>query len=115
MGTKSAKVWGYTELVLANSQFEFHRIEFRAGYKCSEHKHKTKSNGFFIESGSMLVRVWDGDDVNEIILGPGDFTAVPPGVYHQFEGIKSGVAFELYWAEFDPNDIERRTLGCKVK
>ena len=32
-----------------------------------------------------------------------------------FEGIEDGVAFELYWAEFNHNDIVRRTVGTKVK
>ena len=34
-----------------------------------------------------------------------------PGVLHQFEGLKDGVAFELYWAQFDHNDIKRETVG----
>ena len=33
---------------------------------------------------------------------------------HQFIGIEDGVAFELYWAEFDHNDIERRSQGQHV-
>ena len=61
----------------------------------------------------MLIRVWqnDYDLVDETILLPGDFTQVKPGCIHQFEGIESGVAFELYWAEFNHNDIKRRTVG----
>jgi len=47
----------------------------------------------------------------ETILNPGEFTRVKPGFYHQFEGIESGVAFELYWAEFNHNDIIRETVG----
>ena len=41
----------------------------------------------------------------------GDFTAVRPGLYHSFEGMESGVAFELYWAEFKHNDIIRESVG----
>ena len=33
---------------------------------------------------------------------------------HQFEGLENGIAFELYWAEFDHNDIKRRTSGTAV-
>ena len=64
----------------------------------------------------MLVRVWQEDQnlVDRTILGPGDYTVVKPGKFHQFEGLKDGVAFELYWAEFDHDDIERRTSGMKV-
>ena len=118
MSTKSGKIWGSTELVHANGVLEFHRIEYRAGYKCSEHWHKTKWNGFFVESGRMLVRVWQDDQgglVDETILEAGDFTQVKPGKIHQFEGLEDGVAFELYWAEFDHNDIERRTIGTRVE
>ena len=110
---KAGKIWGQTELIHANGVLEFHRIEYKAGYKCSEHEHEFKWNGFFVESGKMLIRVWqnDYDLVDETILLPGDFTQVKPGCIHQFEGIESGVAFELYWAEFNHNDIKRRTVG----
>ena len=52
--------------------------------------------------------------VDETILEAGDFTQVKPGKVHQFEGIEDGVAFELYWAEFNHDDIVRRTAGTKV-
>jgi hypothetical protein len=45
MGIRAGKIWGSTELIHANSVLEFHRIEFRAGYKCSEHTHLHKWNG----------------------------------------------------------------------
>ena len=54
-------------------------------------------------------------EVDETILNAGDFTQVKPGKIHQFEGIEDGVAFELYWAEFNHDDIVRRTVGTKVK
>ena len=76
MGIKAGKVWGATELIHANGVLEFHRINFNAGYKCSEHAHEFKWNGFFVESGKMLIRVWQDDQglVDETILEAGDFT-----------------------------------------
>jgi mannose-6-phosphate isomerase-like protein (cupin superfamily) len=119
MGIKAGKIWGSTELIHANGVFEFHRIEFNKGYKCSEHLHRFKWNGFFVESGKMLIRVWQDEDqkglVDETVLSAGDFTQVKPGKIHQFEGIEDGVAFELYWAEFNHDDIVRRTIGTKTK
>ena len=116
---KNGKIWGQTELVHANGVLEFHRIEFKAGFKCSEHEHKFKWNGFFVESGKMIVRVWQSNDqaglVDETILNAGDFTQVKPVQIHQFEGVEDGVAFELYWAEFNHDDIIRRTSGSTVK
>ncbi len=113
---KAGKIWGQTELIHKNGVLEFHRINFKAGYKCSEHTHKFKWNGFFVESGKMLVRVWQDDQeglLDETILNAGDFTTVKPGKFHQFEGLEDGVAFELYWAEFNHDDIVRRTVGTK--
>jgi len=118
MTVKAGKVWGQTELIHANGVLEFHRIEFKAGYKCSEHEHEYKWNGFFVEQGEMIVRVWQSNDqeglIDETILTSGDFTVVKPGMVHQFEGIEDGVAFELYWAEFDHNDIVRRSVGSAI-
>ena len=113
---KAGKIWGQTELIHANGVLEFHRIEYKKNVACSKHKHKFKWNGFFVESGKMMVKVWqkDYDLVDETILNPGDFMQVKPGVYHQFIGLEDGVAFELYWAEFDHNDIERETVGQQV-
>jgi len=114
MSKIAGKVWGQTELVHANGVLEFHRIEFKAKGTCSKHKHAFKWNGFFVESGKMIVRVWQDDQeglVDETILNAGDFMQVKPGLFHQFIGLEDGVAFELYWAEFDHNDIERRSQG----
>lgn len=112
----AGKVWGQTELIHANGVLEFHRIDFRAGGVCSKHKHQFKWNGFYVMSGRMKVSVWQKDQqdlVDETILGPGDFTRVKPGYMHQFEGMEDGVAFELYWAEFNHDDIQRETVGFK--
>ena len=114
----SGKVWGKTELIHANHALEFHRIEFKAGYKCSEHKHKFKWNGFYVESGKLLIHIWQKDDkkglIDETYLHPGEYTVVKPGYFHQFEGLEDGIAFEVYWAEFNHNDIQRRTTGTKA-
>ena len=113
MGNKAGKIWGQTELILANSSCEFHRIDYKKGGVCSKHKHEWKWNGFYVVSGQMKIRVWqnDYDLIDETILGPGDFTAVKPGAYHTFEGMEDGVAFELYWANFSHNDIVRENTG----
>lgn len=109
------KIWGNTELLEANGVLEFHRICARAGGVCSKHKHNHKWNGFFVESGRLLIRIWkkDYDLVDETVLTAGQYTKVAPGQYHQFEALEDTVAFELYWAEFDHTDIERETTGFR--
>ena len=115
---KAGKIWGKTELIHANGVLEFHRIEYKKDVACSKHRHNYKWNGFFVESGKMMVRVWQQGKqeglIDETILNAGDFTRVKPGLFHEFIGLEDGVAFELYWAEFDHNDIERESQGHKV-
>jgi quercetin dioxygenase-like cupin family protein len=115
---KSGKIWGNTELIEHTPSFEFHRIEFKANCCCSEHYHKTKWNGFFVESGTLIVKTWQEQPREETphlcdqtVLRAGDYYKVEPGKWHQFVGVNSGVAFELYWSQFDADDIVRRTQG----
>ena len=118
MSNKAGKIWGQTELIHANGVLEFHRIEYKKNVACSKHKHSFKWNGFFVESGKMMVRVWQQGKqeglIDETILKAGDFTRVKPGLFHEFIGLEDGVAFELYWAEFSHEDIERESQGHKV-
>ena len=52
--------------------------------------------------------------VDKTILSTGEFTIVSPGEYHLFEATKDTIAFELYWAKFDADDIVRETQGGTV-
>lgn len=110
---KSGKVWGDTTQILANMSVEFHRVTIRKGSKCSEHKHQSKWNGFYVLSGLLAVKVWKNDYnlVDTTIIGPGEFCQVRPGEFHQFEAIEDTDAMELYWAALDYGDIQRRSVG----
>lgn len=113
--SKFGKVWGTTETIEANGSLEFHRVEINKGGVCSKHRHHYKWNGFFVESGKLLIKVWKNkyDLIDETILNPGEYTKVQPGEYHQFEALEDTVAYELYWVEFYHEDIERETVGRK--
>lgn len=109
----AGKIWGQTELLEANGVLEFHRIHIHQGGVCSKHRHRHKWNGFFVERGALLIRVWKNnyDLVDETVIRDGQYTKIAPGEYHQFEALKDTVAFELYWAEFNHDDIERQDAG----
>lgn len=112
--SKQGKVWGSTELItLVPGVVEMHRIEANKGGVCSKHAHQSKTNGFYVESGRLLIREWQNayDLVDETILDPGDYCTVPPGVYHQFEVLEDCVAFELYYANLVTDDIVRESVG----
>jgi len=113
MVNKAGKVWGVTELIDSNNVFELHRIKIKKGGVCSKHLHKHKWNGFFVEKGKLLIRCWKKNYnlTDETILNAGEYTKVPPLELHQFEALKETVCFEIYWANFDHDDIERETVG----
>ena len=110
---KAGKVWGESSLIHANSALEFHRIEIEQDGYCSKHMHEFKWNGFYVESGHLVVKVYqeDYDLIDETNLGPGDFMQVKPGLYHSFHAAVDTIAFELYWAEFNHDDIVRESVG----
>lgn len=108
----SGKVWGHSHQLKKSGAVELHRIEANPGGYCSKHFHRTKWNGFYVESGSLVITVWqDSGLVDETHLTAGEYTEVPPGVYHKFHSPEHTVAFELYWAEIQGEDIVRELPG----
>lgn len=109
----TGKVWGSTTALIQTPLVELHRIITRAGYKCSEHKHEHKWNGFYVISGTMEIHVRKNDyDLTDItVLRAGDFTTVRPGEYHWFSSITDCTALELYYPETLSEDIVRKSVG----
>jgi mannose-6-phosphate isomerase-like protein (cupin superfamily) len=109
------KIWGSTTPLFCKNNVEIHRIEGKKGGFCSWHCHRSKYNRFLIESGRLKITIskdyGSGVLEDETIIGPGQQTTVAPGEYHKFEVLEDCVAFEIYWVELDPGDIERETVG----
>ena len=113
MGNVTGKVWGSTSVIIQTPLVELHKINIKAGYKCSEHKHEHKWNGFYLISGTLEIHVrknnYDLTDVT--VLRAGGFTTVRPGEYHWFSSITDCVALELYYPETLSEDIVRKSVG----
>lgn len=110
----SGKVWGTTSKIFAKNNIEVYRITGKKGGFSSMHKHKMKWSMFFVEKGSILVEVRKNDydlvDVTE--LGHGQSMRLRPGEYHRFRVVDDDtIAYEFYWTELDPDDIEREDCG----
>ena len=110
----AGKVWGETENVFSNHNFEFHRIRVDKGGFCSKHLHKHKYNGFYVEEGVLVVSVWKSgyDLVDKTTICSGQFHVVPPQEYHQFEALEetykdfsSSIQKDIfqYFGEFEKN------------
>jgi mannose-6-phosphate isomerase-like protein (cupin superfamily) len=109
---KQGKVWGSTSCLFCKNNVEFHRIEGKKDGFSSKHKHLHKYNSFFVESGSIKIKIWkDYGLVDETILEAGDSCEVAPCQYHAFEVLKDCVAYEMYWVEINQKDIEREGHG----
>ena len=109
---KHGKVWGTTARIFGGSTVEVHRIEVQPGGYCSKHRHRAKSNQFFVECGKLQVLEWrDNGTVDSTDLGEGESMTVSPGVPHQFRTDVHCTAYEIYEVILDPEDIERETVG----
>lgn len=114
MGVKYGKVWGSTEPLIVNDRVEIHRINIKAEAQCSEHRHASRYNAFYVLRGWVTITVWKGDTglKDTIMLDEGEMTTVAPGDWHQFFAHEDSALLEIYYpADFTPQDIERRTKG----
>ena len=109
----AGKVWGETRRIFSKCNVEIHRIDVIKGGICSKHRHVHKANAFYVERGQLAVDVWKSDYplVDRTILFAGDIMTVAPGEYHRFEALLGTVAYEIYFVELDPSDIEREDCG----
>lgn len=107
------KVWGKTQAIFKNSNFEFHRIEAKKGGFSSKHRHVYKFNAFYVERGKLKITIYetDYDLVDETIISTGELTIVKPGNYHKFEALEDTICYEIYWVELNHSDIERENVG----
>ena len=114
---KQGKVWGETEEIFRNGHVSVNYLQIKKGGYCSEHKHRMKSNLFFVLSGNLRVTSWMGGKMfeDEVVLGPGESTEILPGIYHKFTALTDVECIETYETALLDPDIERRTHGGIAK
>jgi len=98
------KGWGYEKLIINKSEYCGKLLFFNAGKKCSWHYHKIKDEVFYLQSGRMIVRYSDQDDLDkadEIMLEPGMNFYIYPGLRHQMEAIENSELYEFSTEHFD--------------
>ena len=111
---KQGKVWGETEEIFNDGIVSVNHLKIKKGGFCSEHRHKMKSNIFFIISGNLKLSIWkEGDIKDDTVIWTGESSEVPPGVFHSFKALTDVECLEIYEAKLRGEDIERRTQGGK--
>jgi len=98
------KGWGYERWVVNKELYCGKLLYFEKNKKCSFHYHKIKDETFYLQSGRLIVRYSDGDDLDvaeSTILEPGDNFYIYPGLRHQMEAMEASELFEFSTQDFD--------------
>lgn len=107
------KGWGYEDWICNNDKYCGKLLYFKKGKKCSWHYHKIKDETFYLQSGRLLVRYSDQDNIEickKITLEVGDCFHVRIGLRHQMEALEDSELFEFSTTHFE-EDSNRIAVG----
>jgi len=98
------KGWGYERWVVNSPEYCGKLLFFNKGKRCSWHYHKLKDEVFYLQSGKLLVKYSDNDDLEkaeELVLEPGQNFHVYRGLRHQMIALEDTELFEFSTTHFD--------------
>ena len=107
------KGWGFEKWIVNNEEYCGKLLYFAKGKKCSWHYHVLKDETFYIQSGKILLKYGDSDDMafsHEIVLKRGDNFHVYRGLRHQMYALEDTELFEFSTQHFD-SDSNRVISG----
>lgn len=99
-----SKGWGFEKWIVNNEQYCGKILYFVKGKKCSWHYHKIKDEVFYVQSGKILLKYYDEDDIvfaHETILNKGDRFHVYRGLRHQMIALEDTELFEFSTQHFE--------------
>lgn len=102
------KGWGYEKWIVNKPEYCGKLLYFNKDKKCSWHYHKVKDEVFYLQSGAMLVKYSDEDNIEnakEIILKAGDSFHVYIGLRHQMYALEDCELFEFSTQHFENDSI----------
>jgi quercetin dioxygenase-like cupin family protein len=98
------KGWGFEKWIVNSEEYCGKLLYFVKGKKCSWHFHKLKDEVFYLQSGKILLKYYDEDDIDlahELILNKGDKFHVYRGLRHQMIALEDTELFEFSTQHFD--------------
>jgi quercetin dioxygenase-like cupin family protein len=107
------KGWGFEKWIVNTEEYCGKLLYFVKGKKCSWHYHKLKDETFYIQSGKILLKYSDSDEMiyaDEIILNRGDKFHIYRGLRHQMFALEDTELFEFSTQHFD-EDSHRLERG----
>jgi len=107
------KGWGFEKWIANSEEYCGKLLYFVKGKQCSWHYHKLKDEVFYIQSGRVLVRYGESDDIkesNELILSKGERFHVTRGLRHRIIALEDTELYEFSTQHFD-SDSYRLAKG----
>ena len=102
------KGWGYEKWIVNKQQYCGKLLFFNKDKKCSWHFHNIKDEVFYLQSGKILVRYSESNDIenaNEIILNQGNSFHVYVGLRHQMIALEDSELFEFSTQHFEEDSV----------
>ena len=99
-----SKGWGYEKWIVNKPEYCGKLLFLKKDKRCSWHYHKIKDEVFYLQSGKLLVKYSEQDDIEkaqEMILEPGQNFHVYIGLRHQMLAIEDSELFEFSTQHFD--------------
>ena len=98
------KGWGFEKWIVNKPEYCGKLLFFTRDKRCSWHYHKLKDEVFYLQSGKMVVKYSDDEDIStakELTLNPGDSFHVYRGLKHQMIALEDSELFEFSTEHFD--------------
>ena len=102
------KGWGHELWIINKPEYCGKLLFFEKGKRCSWHHHKIKDEVFYLQSGKLLVKYSQQDDIGqaeELVLEPGQNFYIYPGLRHQMIALEDSELFE-----FSTDHVDSDTL-----
>jgi len=107
MSNQWPKIWGRNNEIFSNDLCSVNVLDIRKGGTCSYHVHKAKNNLFYVIFGKLNLHTELGD----VIVESGQNFIIYAGTKHSFQALEDTKAIEVMFVKYDPQDIERESIG----
>jgi len=98
------KGWGYEKWIVNKPEYCGKLLFIKKDKKVSWHYHILKDETFYVQSGKIILKYSDQDDINlasEVILAPGDSFHIYRGLRHRMIALEDTELFEFSTEHFE--------------
>ena len=82
-------------------------IDYVAGAKTGNHRHKYNRDCFYVIRGSFRLTLWKDGETETHTIKAGDLFVVPPDVFHSFDYLEDSLLVALYDKGVELSDTQK--------